>query len=42
MGGAFKSHGNCSPVAEFNYWVDPQGAKMVFDKIKNSLYHGRS
>ena len=20
MGGAFKSHGNCSPVAEYNYW----------------------
>ncbi|HAT4362700.1 TPA: nucleoside hydrolase [Clostridium perfringens] len=27
MGGAYKSHGNCSPVAEFNYWVDPHGAK---------------
>ena len=26
MGGAYKSHGNCSPVAEFNYWVDPHGA----------------
>ena len=34
MAGAYKSHGNCSQVAEFNYWVDPQGAKMVFDKIK--------
>lgn len=27
MGGAYKSHGNCSPVAEFNYWVDPHGAR---------------
>lgn len=26
MGGTYKSHGNCSPVAEFNYWVDPHGA----------------
>lgn len=34
MGGAFKSHGNCSQVAEFNYWVDPHGAKYVFDKIE--------
>ncbi len=28
MGGAYKSHGNCSPVAEFNYWVDPHGARL--------------
>lgn len=34
MGGAFKSHGNCSQVAEFNYWVDPHGVKEVFDKSK--------
>lgn len=27
MGGAYKSHGNCSSVAEFNYWVDPHGAR---------------
>ncbi|MBU3109356.1 nucleoside hydrolase [Clostridium gasigenes] len=32
MGGAFKSHGNCSQVAEFNYWVDPDAVKEVFDK----------
>lgn len=32
MGGAFKSHGNCSPVAEFNFWVDPHAADYV---IKN-------
>ena len=30
MGGAFKSHGNCSPVAEFNFWVDPDAAKSLF------------
>lgn len=34
MGGAFKSHGNCSQVAEFNYWVDPHSVKIVFDKSK--------
>ena len=34
MGGAFKSHGNCSQVAEFNYWVDPHGVKEVFDRNK--------
>ncbi|MEG1287016.1 MAG: nucleoside hydrolase [Clostridium sp.] len=34
MGGAFKSHGNCSQVAEFNYWVDPHAVKEVFDKSK--------
>ena len=34
MGGTFKSHGNCSQVAEFNYWVDPHGVKEVFDKSK--------
>lgn len=33
MGGNFKSFGNCSPVAEFNYWVDPEGAKYVFEHI---------
>ncbi len=33
MGGAYKSHGNCSPVAEFNYWVDPHGAKRVSKKV---------
>ncbi|WP_297714202.1 nucleoside hydrolase [Clostridium sp.] len=34
MGGAFRSHGNCSQVAEFNYWVDPHGVKEVFDRSK--------
>jgi len=30
MGGAAKIHGNCSPVAEYNFWVDPDAAKQVF------------
>lgn len=34
MGGNFRSHGNCSPVAEYNYWEDPDSAKVVF----NALY----
>ena len=31
MGGSFKSHGNCSPVAEYNYWCDPHGAAACYD-----------
>ena len=30
MGGSYKSHGNCSPVAEYNYWCDPDAAKLVY------------
>ena len=33
MGGNFRSHGNCSPVAEYNYWEDPGSAKVVFDTL---------
>ena len=31
MGGAFKSHGNSSPVAEYNYWADPDAAALVYE-----------
>lgn len=31
MGGNFGSRGNCSPVAEYNYWADPDGASMVYE-----------
>lgn len=34
MGGNYKSHGNCSPVAEYNYWCDPDAASMVFNSGK--------
>jgi purine nucleosidase len=30
MGGTDKFHGNCSPVTEFNFWVDPEAANEVF------------
>ena len=33
MGGTFKSHGNCSPVAEYNYWCDPDAAAKVYDAM---------
>lgn len=33
MGGNFRSHGNCSPVAEYNYWVDPDAAALVYEKM---------
>lgn len=33
MGGSFKSHGNCSPVAEYNYWRDPDAAALVYDTL---------
>ena len=33
MGGSFKSHGNCSPVAEYNYWCDPDGASLVYETL---------
>lgn len=37
MGGAFKSHGNCSQVAEFNFWVDPHGAEKVFNELEKNI-----
>lgn len=33
MGGNFRSYGNCSPVAEYNYWEDPEAAALVFDTL---------
>ena len=33
MGGSYKSHGNCSPVAEYNYWCDPDGASLVYETL---------
>ena len=36
MGGNFRSHGNCSPVAEYNYWEDPDSAKIVYETLYNN------
>ena len=33
MGGSYKSHGNCSPVAEYNYWCDPDAAAAVYREM---------
>ncbi|MDO5521954.1 MAG: nucleoside hydrolase [bacterium] len=33
MGGNYKSFGNCSPVAEYNYWCDPDAAKIVYENF---------
>lgn len=33
MGGSYKAHGNCSPVAEYNYWEDPEAAEIVFQQM---------
>lgn len=32
MGGNFRSYGNCSPVAEYNYWADPDAAALVYEE----------
>lgn len=32
MGGAANINGNCSPVAEYNFWVDPDAAKIFFQE----------
>ncbi|EJF8927060.1 nucleoside hydrolase [Enterococcus faecium] len=37
MGGTYKVHGNCSPVAEYNYWCDPEAASYVFEKLKQPI-----
>lgn len=37
MGGTFKSFGNCSQVAEFNFWVDPHGAEKVFSELDTRI-----
>lgn len=38
MGGNYRSHGNCSPVAEYNYWCDPHGAREVYDKLGKKIH----
>jgi purine nucleosidase len=31
MGGTGQGHGNMSPVAEYNFWADPEAARIVFE-----------
>lgn len=38
MGGAFQTNGNCSQVAEFNYWVDPESVNIVFENVKTPIH----
>lgn len=38
MGGSYKSHGNCSPVAEYNYWCDPDAAKYVYENLPKKIH----
>ena len=41
MGGCFRSHGNCTPVSEYNYWCDPDGAAAVYretDRIGKMIH----
>ncbi len=38
MGGAAKVHGNCSPVAEYNFWCDPHSAHIFFKQQYEHVY----
>lgn len=37
MGGAYRTHGNCTPVSEYNFWCDPISAKKVFEVMQHAV-----
>lgn len=37
MGGSYLAHGNCSPVAEYNDWCDPDAAAYVFEHLDRRI-----
>lgn len=37
MGGTYRSPGNCSSVAEFNFWADPHAAEIVFHELQRPI-----
>ncbi|GAF38418.1 iunH3 protein [Agrilactobacillus composti DSM 18527 = JCM 14202] len=37
MGGTYQAAGNCSPVAEYNYWCDPDAAQYVYAHLDHRI-----